>query len=98
MSDYTELIARAEQVQEGVTPGPWKQVGFGNIHAEPVGEHPPVAKMWKRANGDFIASARTLVPELVSALKETRAKLDTATRVARQFGAEVVRLIEASDV
>lgn len=67
-----DLLARAQQALERITPAPWTQVGFGNIHAEPVGDHPPVAKTWNRANGDFIAAARTLVPELADALKAAR--------------------------
>lgn len=71
-----DLLARARQALERITPAPWTQVGFGNIHAEPVGDHPPVAKTWNRANGDFIAAAPELVRELIDALTAARAEVD----------------------
>ncbi|WAY18415.1 hypothetical protein OF855_24570 [Mycolicibacterium fortuitum] len=35
MSNHDELIARAEQIQEGVTPGPWRHE-IGEEHGETV--------------------------------------------------------------
>ncbi|MAY48822.1 MAG: hypothetical protein CMH38_03505 [Microbacterium sp.] len=70
------LLARARAVLDGVTEGPWVQVGFGNVQQVPAGQHPPVAKAWRSANGEFIAQSRTLVPELVALAARQAAEID----------------------
>lgn len=70
----TDIIERAEAALEGVTDGPWVVVGYGNIHYHVVGEQPPIAKVWNTANSQFVVAARSLVPELVTELKATRAE------------------------
>lgn len=97
-----DVVSRARAALEGVTPGPWIQVGFGNIHADPVGSHPPVAKTWKRANGDFIAESRTLMPELADELEEAKRDLWTLVEEKQELRdkltaarAEVERLRES---
>lgn len=108
----TDVVERAKAVLEDTTDGPWEQVGFGNIHRTPAGEHPPVAKTWNRANGEFIAQARTLVPELAAEVEELRAVVSaddsTAARIHRQWTqarrqvrelrAEVERLRKVTDI
>lgn len=71
----SDPVARAKALLEGVTEGPWVQVGFGNVQRVPAGDFPPVAKAWRTANGEFIAAARTLVPELVAEVERLRAAL-----------------------
>lgn len=70
----SDLIARAEAALEGVTEGPWIQVGYGNIHRYPVREdrYPPIGKVYGIPTGNFIAWARTGVPELIAELKAAR--------------------------
>ncbi|MBU8833625.1 hypothetical protein [Mycolicibacterium goodii] len=71
----SDVVERARELLAEITPWPWIQVGFGNIHHDPPGAHPPVAKAWKRANGDFIAAAPQLVSELVAEVERLRAEL-----------------------
>lgn len=65
----SELIDRAKASLEGVTPGPWQVVGYGNIHPETVGEYPPVGKIYGEGNQQFVAAARQLIPELIEAVE-----------------------------
>ncbi|QRY43154.1 hypothetical protein JVX93_21660 [Mycolicibacterium boenickei] len=67
-TDARELLA-------AITPGPWIQVGFGNIHRAPAGEHPPVAKTWNRANGAFVAAAPQIVTGLLAEIDLLRDQL-----------------------
>jgi hypothetical protein len=60
-----DIVERAKAALEGAYEGPWINVGGGNIHVDPVGTRPPIAKTWTRGNGDFIAASRALVAELV---------------------------------
>lgn len=89
MSDHSELIARAEQIQEGVTEGPWMSRCAGNIHyGVSHGDYnfPTVVKAHvsydgygsgsTRVDAEFIAAARTLVPDLTSALKGAQAEIE----------------------
>ncbi len=71
----TDVVQRAKEALEGVYEGPWVNVGGGNIHVDPVGARPPVAKTWTKKNGDFVAAARSLVPELLSELTTAEQKL-----------------------
>ncbi|AEK07844.1 hypothetical protein FDI59_gp097 [Mycobacterium phage Yoshi] len=70
----SDVVERAKAALEGAYEGPWVQVGGGNINVDPVGHRPPVAKTWTRGNGEFIAQARTLVPELVAEVERLRAQ------------------------
>uniref|UniRef100_A0AAU8GPU4 Uncharacterized protein n=1 Tax=Mycobacterium phage Farewell TaxID=3158893 RepID=A0AAU8GPU4_9CAUD len=85
----SDVVERAKAALEGAYEGPWIQVGLGNIHTDPVGQRPPVAKTWTRGNGEFVAQARTLVPELVAEVEELRlvvaADDSTAARIHRQW-------------
>ncbi|KQH75570.1 hypothetical protein AO501_25165 [Mycobacterium gordonae] len=75
MSD--DIIARAEAALEGISPGPWK-IRFNGHWAHVVMTpngcvwNPDTGKVNDRRNGEFIAAARQLVPELVAELKTTR--------------------------
>jgi hypothetical protein len=70
-----DVVERAKAALENVTEGEWVQVGLGNIHRLPVGQHPPVAKTWRQSDGDFVAEARSLVPELVVEIEKLRGRL-----------------------
>lgn len=75
MTDYRELIARAEQVQEGVDPYlPWDVEEFRDDDALPVfgvyAADSLKAQSSSRKNAEFIAASRSLIPELVSGLVE----------------------------
>lgn len=67
-----DIVERAKVALEGAYEGPWIQVGLGNIHVDPVGTRPPIAKTWTRGNGDFIAASRELVSELVAEVERLR--------------------------
>ena len=72
-------VERAKEALEGVTDGPWRAVHVGNIHwgvSNGEWNFPTVVKAdcgydgygrgSSQANAQFIAEARTLVPELVA--------------------------------
>ncbi|AFL47995.1 hypothetical protein AVANI_91 [Mycobacterium phage Avani] len=88
----SDVVERAKAALEGAYEGPWVQVGGGNINVDPVGHRPPVAKAWTRGNGEFIAQARTLVPELVAEVERLRAQetriralCESLERLARKY-------------
>lgn len=87
----SDVVARAKAALEGAYEGPWINVGGGNIHVDPVGSRPPTAKTWTRANGDFIAAARSLIPELVAEVEARERVIDANEKLMR----EVERLREA---
>lgn len=68
----SDIVERSKAALKGVTEGEWVQVGLGNIHRLPVGDHPPVAKTWKQSDGDFVAEARSLVPALIAEVERLR--------------------------
>lgn len=69
-----DVLARAQQALEGVTPGPWR-VGSDTYHdiygpgGQLVFEHDPGPR---REDAEFIAAARSLIPELIDALQAAR--------------------------
>lgn len=73
----TDVVARAREALEGVTKGPWK---LGN-RAYPDVVHTPHGCLWNPSrgeinnpqDGEFIAAARSLVPELVAEVERLRA-------------------------
>lgn len=65
----SELVERAKALLGGTTPGPWQNVGYGNIQPETVGEHAPIGKIYGKANQRFVAASRRLVPELIEAVE-----------------------------
>ena len=75
-----DILARAEQAMEGVTEGPWEypEAILGCPSAAiftggDEGSAEVLIGLARPAEGRFIAAARTLVPELVTALREARA-------------------------
>jgi hypothetical protein len=72
MSDTKTLIARAEEALEGLTDGPWGYIDFdGHNVMGPPGHVPTLlCEFESQANARFTAKARTLVPDLIAALKE----------------------------
>lgn len=82
----TDIIDRAETILHVCTDGPWEQNGNNGIHT-PKGkciaitdghELLPDGTPVRKANAQFIAAARTLVPELVAELKTAREELAEA--------------------
>lgn len=83
----TDIIERAKATLEGVTEGPWKPCHVGNIHYG-VGSgdcnFPNVVHAecgpggWgngsRRADAEFIAASRTLVPALIAEVEILRAR------------------------
>jgi len=69
-----DVLARAQQALDGVTPGPWR-VGSDTYHdiygpdGRLVFEHDPGPR---REDAEFIAAARSLIPELIDALQAAR--------------------------
>lgn len=77
-----DLITRAEAALEGVTEGPWMVMpgAHGNVWQFPdEGQSRLIVHcgLMTPPNAEFIAAARSLVPELVAELKTTRAQLET---------------------
>lgn len=73
----SELVDRAKASLEGVTPGPWQVVGYGNIHSHTVGEHPLIGKVYSKGNQQFVAAARQLVPELIAEVERLREQVQS---------------------
>ena len=137
MSDYSELIARAERVQDGATEGPW--TWDGDTFSDAPEHKCPHGTQWcdhgpdlvrgnpdgstfkefdadnlvitsngydasslevKTADAEFITAARTLVPELVSALKEAQERLREADELLDAVAevADNYRLIEDTQI
>jgi hypothetical protein len=75
-------VARAKAALEGTRPGPWQVVGYGNLHARAVGEHPSLGKIYGAPNAAFVAAARALVPELIAEVERLRG-LNEALKVGQ---------------
>lgn len=81
MSD--DVADRAEAALQGISDGPWEQNGNNGVHtthgecvATTVGHHLlPNGKPVRKANAEFIAAARSLLPELVAELKTARERI-----------------------
>lgn len=111
MSDYSELIARAEQAQASVEPGLWdveEQIDFGHeatyavLDIERFREYRNnVHCGTDKALAVFIADAHnSLIPELVSALKEAQERLREADELLDAVAevADNYRLIEDAQI
>jgi hypothetical protein len=96
--DPADVVERAQAALKGITEGEWVQVGLGNIHRLPVGEHPPVAKTWRQSDGDFIAEARSLVPELVAEVVKLRRAGKTLGKVIDDSLTDVVNATDSHDL
>ncbi|OBJ62513.1 hypothetical protein [Mycobacterium asiaticum] len=77
----TDIVERAEAALEGVTPGEWEWNRWGGLVAGRevyVLDFDGMASeiTYTEADGEFIAAARQLVPELVAELKTARAQRD----------------------
>lgn len=81
--EMTDPTTDARELLAAITPGPWIQVGFGNIHRAPAGEHPPVAKTWNRSNGAFVAAAPQIVTDLLAEIDRLRDGLQRVEQFAR---------------
>lgn len=103
----SDVVERAKAALEGVSRAPWK---MGNrTHPDVVHTpngclwHPILGEINHRADGEFIAQARTLVPELVAELErardlitEFRKRDESATRVIERLKAREDTVAEAS--
>ena len=91
----TDLIERAKASLEGTTEGPWRVSHAGNVHyGVSHGEYsfPTVVKARceydgfgngsSRADANFIAEARTLVPELIAEVERLRANAKASRQIA----------------
>lgn len=98
--DTEKLIEEAEALSNAATPGPWCHNSYG-VNNWP-GPEAPVRVMEMLHNQDdddeqnhrdaeFIARARTLVPELVTALRETTAREE---KQKRQFDEALGNLMD----
>ena len=76
-----DLIKQSKSICEAATPGPWAYDGVSEVfdwsELEPEDpERDSVAKLsWPERDGIFIATARTLVPELAAALSESQVRV-----------------------
>lgn len=79
MVNAQEVIAQALALSEAATAAPWVQNGMNGVHT-PVGSciattHRHVDEQ-RKANAEFIAAARTLLPALAKALGDVLALAD----------------------
>jgi hypothetical protein len=81
-----DLVKRAREAVEGVTPGPWvaskhswpEQVGCCPLIGRPLSAHHDmrnVAAANTEADIQFIAAARDLIPEMADEIERLRAEL-----------------------
>lgn len=90
-----DLITWAENALEGVTDGPWVVVkGADSWWIDNASDTASVASTITNRGPDaeFIAAARSLVPELVSALKAARAE-NERLRQATDFADSILSLL-----
>lgn len=111
MSATADLIARVRESLEGITKGPWK---LGN-RRYPAVVHTPRGCLWHPdlgfinhgPDGEFIAAARSFVPEMLAAIESVDAlatKWENATNmsdgqpniVARAFADDLRRALEVT--
>lgn len=116
----SDVVERAKAALEGATPGPWEATWedadkWWSVTAGPIDNMvcPEVTTVDGRpADAEFIAQARTLVPELVAEVERLRAGIERVRAEHREFAshlgfgdgvtepaaslAEMVDLIEAA--
>ena len=85
----SDVVERAKAALEGVSRAPWK---MGNrTHPDVVHTpngclwHPILGEINHRADGEFIAQARTLVPELVTEVERLRGQVRQMRRQTELF-------------
>lgn len=91
----SDIVERTRAAMEGTSPGPWKM--GDRRHPDVVIAkngclwHPRLGVINHRADGEFIAAARTLVPELVAEIERLRCALcDHPTSDHTRFGCVVI--------
>lgn len=77
----TDIVERAQDALEGTTSGPW-DVRDGFVY--PLAIRCGLGAI-RTQDGEFIAQARTLVPELVSALREAQANAAAARQIIEEL-------------
>ncbi|MBV6360422.1 hypothetical protein R2325_16335 [Mycobacteroides chelonae] len=87
----SELTERGKALLEGATPGPWQNVGYGNIQPETIGAYPPIGKIYGKGNQHFVAASRQLVPELIAEVERLEGELRNVAAIA--FGGSADRAI-----
>ena len=86
-----DVVARAKAALEGVTPGPWEVVADHDHMTGETSYHLPHIERYREyrnsvfvgtdmALAEFIASARSLIPELVAEIERLRYDADHFTK------------------
>ncbi|AVO21766.1 hypothetical protein SEA_JEON_63 [Mycobacterium phage Jeon] len=70
----SDVVARAKAALEGVTEGPWTWTHGMDARAMVLGPDNLRVKLEGYRDAEFIAQARTLVPELVAEVERLRAE------------------------
>ena len=74
-----DVVQAAKEALEGVTPGPWKLIGGGEYVTGVGVLVAPDDGGVTSADAEFIAAARSLLPELVAEVERLRAVLADVT-------------------
>jgi hypothetical protein len=88
MSEYDALLRESDEIEGGVTAGPWEHDGdtdcniIGHSYLR-RGRH---IDTMSHADAAFIARSRTLVPELAAALRASEAKREAVEKVRNACG------------
>jgi hypothetical protein len=78
MSEYDALLRESDEIEDGVTAGPWEHDGdtdcniIGHSYLR-RGRH---IDTMRHADAAFIARSRTLIPELAAALRASEARAE----------------------
>ncbi|MFV8266442.1 hypothetical protein ACNQR9_25835 [Mycolicibacterium peregrinum] len=84
----TDIVQRAKAALDGTTAGPWDLVpgAWGNVwrFSDDPGSPPLIVRMggMTQPDAEFIAQARTLVPELVAEVERLRVALNAECQAA----------------
>ncbi|ASR84909.1 hypothetical protein SEA_STEVIERAY_57 [Mycobacterium phage StevieRay] len=84
----SDVVERAKAALEGVTEGPWTWTHGMDARAMVLGPDNLRVKLEGYRDAEFIASARSLVPELIAEVERLRAR-ETRIRELAERAAEV---------
>ena len=90
----SDVVQQAKSALEGVTEGPWDVVSgaWGNVWRFPDEGTPTVVVRlggMSEPDAEFIAAARSLVPDLVAEVEELRGAIETIRGIAQTGGVDV---------
>lgn len=99
----SDLIQRAKAALEGTTDGPWDVVpgAWGNVwhFSDDPGSPPLIVRKggMKQPDAEFIAQARTLVPELVAEVERLREGIERVRDVVHEHATRGIgqRILDA---